>query len=125
MSRLVVVARLVPVKLLVERVVFVLNAVEVVLDVDVDVPNVVVKAVVVERLAGILVFVSNCVVVLLLVELEVPKVTVVLNEVVYSELEDFIVFEHGIAFDERIVEGLHAIFFDLKCKLLPVHFDVV
>jgi hypothetical protein len=66
----------------VERVVFVLNAVEVVLDVDVDVPNVVVKEVVVERLAGIFVFVSNCVVVLLLVELEVPKVTVVLNEVV-------------------------------------------
>jgi hypothetical protein len=66
----------------VERVVFVLNAVEVVLDVDVDVPNVVVKEVVVERLAGIFVLVSNCVVVLLLVELEVPKVTVVLNEVV-------------------------------------------
>jgi hypothetical protein len=50
---------------------------------------------------------------------------VLLYEVVYGELEEFVSFEDRVALDQGIVEGFHSVFFDLKRKLFPIHFDVI
>mgnify|MGYP007004034526 CR=1 FL=1 len=50
---------------------------------------------------------------------------ILLNEVVYGKFEGFFASQNWVALDECVIESFHPIFFDLKSKLLPVHFDVV
>ena len=50
---------------------------------------------------------------------------ILLDEVVYCKFECLFAPQDRVALDECVIESFHPILFDLKSKLLPVHFDVV